>query len=77
MSQGLRVSILGGGSAYTPGLVEGFIRQSRQVPVSQLVLMDIDEGKLKTVGTVVRKMLEAHLRVPTDSYHGREQAIRT
>ncbi len=61
MSQGLRVSILGGGSAYTPGLVEGFIRQSKQVPVSQMVLMDIDEGKLKTVGTVVRKMLEVHL----------------
>lgn len=77
MSQGLRVSILGGGSAYTPGLVEGFIRQSKQVPVSQMVLMDIDEGKLKTVGTVVRKMLEAHLPgcqliLTTE----REQAIR-
>ncbi len=77
MLQGLRVSILGGGSAYTPGLVEGFIRQSKQVPISQLVLMDIDEDKLKTVGAVVRKILEAHLpRCQLVLTAEREQAIK-
>ena len=32
---GLNVSIIGGGSAYTPGLVEGFIRQKEDIPLSK------------------------------------------
>lgn len=58
---GLRVSILGGGSAYTPGLVDGFLRQKDKVPLESLVLMDIDENKLQTVGALVQTMLHARL----------------
>ncbi|MGI6620642.1 MAG: 6-phospho-beta-glucosidase [Bacillota bacterium] len=77
MSQGLSISILGGGSAYTPGLVQGFINKSKDVPLDRLVLMDIDGHKLDTVGHVVRHMLETalpkcELRLTTD----RDQAIR-
>lgn len=77
MSQGLNVSILGGGSAYTPGLIHGFINRSQDVPLSRLVLMDIDESKLDTVGYVVRHMLQdampqCKLELTTD----RDQAIR-
>ncbi len=61
MSSGLRVSILGGGSAYTPGLVEGFIRQKPRVPLDELVLMDIDPEKLQVVGRVVQFMVQAEL----------------
>ena len=57
----LSVSILGGGSAYTPGLVEGFIRQAKDIPVSRLVLMDIDQQKLEIVGSFVDMMLKTHL----------------
>jgi len=60
MSNGLRVSILGGGSAYTPGLVEGFIRLKDKIPLSDLVLMDIDKKKLDTVGSLVKAMIEAN-----------------
>ena len=52
MSQGLNVSILGGGSAYTPGLIQGFINKSEDVPLDRLVLMDIDAHKLESVGSV-------------------------
>lgn len=58
---GLNVSIIGGGSAYTPGLVEGFIRQKEDIPLSKLVLMDIDEQKLNIVGSFVQMMLNTHL----------------
>lgn len=58
---GLNVSILGGGSAYTPGLVEDFIRQKKDIPVSKLVLMDIDQRKLEIVGSYVDMMLKTHL----------------
>ncbi len=57
MDSGLRVSILGGGSAYTPGLIEGFIRQKNRIPVDRLTLMDIDAGKLRTVGALVTAMV--------------------
>lgn len=61
MTSGLRVSILGGGSAYTPGLVEGFIRLKDKMPLERLVLMDIDPEKLTTVGTLVKGMLEVEM----------------
>lgn len=61
MSSGLRVSILGGGSAYTPGLIEGFIRMKDTVPLERLVLMDIDSRKLAIVGAMVKTMLEAEM----------------
>lgn len=61
MSNGLRVSILGGGSAYTPGLIEGFIRLKDTVPLERLVLMDIDSRKLSIVGAMVKAMLEAEM----------------
>jgi 6-phospho-beta-glucosidase len=77
MSQGLNVSILGGGSAYTPGLIQGFINKSEDVPLDRLVLMDIDAHKLESVGSVARHMLEntlpqCKLELTTD----RDQAIR-
>ena len=58
MDSGLSVSILGGGSAYTPGLVEGFVRQKGRIPLARLTLMDIDGSKLHTVGSLVRTMVE-------------------
>jgi 6-phospho-beta-glucosidase len=61
MSSGLRVSILGGGSAYTPGLIEGFIRMRETVPLERLVLMDIDSRKLSVVGSMVKGMLEMEM----------------
>jgi 6-phospho-beta-glucosidase len=59
MDSGLRVSILGGGSAQTPGLIEGFIRQKSKIPLERLVLMDIDGAKLQSVGGLVRAMVDA------------------
>jgi 6-phospho-beta-glucosidase len=61
MDNGLRVSILGGGSAYTPGLIEAFIRLKGRIPVDRFILMDIDGRKLHTVGNLVKKMAETAL----------------
>ncbi len=61
MDNGLSVSILGGGSAYTPGIVSGFIRQKAKIPLGKLTLMDIDLPKLQTVGALVKAMAEEDL----------------
>lgn len=57
MDNGLSVAILGGGSAYTPGLIEGFLRQKSRIPLGRLTLMDVDGAKLQTVGSLVKVML--------------------
>lgn len=77
MPDGLSVSILGGGSTYTPGLVEGFIRLRTKVPLKKLVLMDIDRAKLETVGENVKKLLALELpHVDVVLTTHREEAIR-
>ena len=53
----MKISVIGGGSAYTPGLVEGLLKIRKDVPFTELCLMDIDEPKLNTVGAIVTKIM--------------------
>lgn len=57
----LKIVTIGGGSSYTPELVEGFIRRYHELPVSELWLVDIEEGKekLEIVGNLAKRMVEA------------------
>lgn len=47
MSQKLKVVTIGGGSSYTPELLEGFIKRYHELPVSELWLVDVEGGKAK------------------------------
>lgn len=62
---GVKVVTIGGGSSYTPELVEGLILRHDRLPVSELVLVDVPEGeeKLETEGALARRMVE-HAGVP-------------
>jgi 6-phospho-beta-glucosidase len=55
----LKVAVIGGGSTYTPELVNGFLARLEQFPLDELWLMDIDEERLKVVGGFARRMVEA------------------
>ncbi|MDG0792903.1 6-phospho-beta-glucosidase [Cohnella ginsengisoli] len=55
----LKIAIIGSGSTYTPELIEGIIKRKGILPVSELVLMDIDAHKLNVVGSLCRRMIEA------------------
>ena len=55
----LKVAVIGGGSTYTPELVNGFLARGDQFPLDELWLMDIDEGRLEVVGGFARRMVEA------------------
>jgi 6-phospho-beta-glucosidase len=55
----LKVAVIGGGSTYTPELVNGFLARVDQFPVDELWLMDIDEERLKIVGGFAQRMVEA------------------
>lgn len=57
--KGLKVCVIGGGSTYTPELIEGFIVRTRELPVREIVLVDVDEERLGIVGGLAGRMLRA------------------
>jgi len=54
----LKFAVIGGGSTYTPELIEGLIDRKEQLNLDSLYLMDINERKLNIVGGLIRRMLE-------------------
>lgn len=56
----LKIVIIGGGSSYTPEIIEGFIKRKDELPVKEIVLVDIEEGKekLNIVGALAKRMCE-------------------
>ncbi|KRU23819.1 family 4 glycosyl hydrolase [Clostridium sporogenes] len=58
MDNGIKIVTIGGGSSYTPELVEGFIKRYNELPVRELWLVDIEEGreKLQIVGNLAKRM---------------------
>lgn len=59
MMNGLKIVIIGGGSSYTPELVDGIIKHKKTLPVREIVLIDIPEGEKKvSINTAfVKRML--------------------
>ena len=55
---GLKVAVVGGGSTYTPELVDGLLTRTASLPVDELVLLDIDPERLGVVGGLARRMAE-------------------
>jgi len=55
----LKVAVIGGGSTYTPELVNGFLARTGQFPLDELWLMDIDKERLDIVGGFAQRMVEA------------------
>ncbi|MDI3316630.1 MAG: 6-phospho-beta-glucosidase [Bacillota bacterium] len=54
----LRVVVIGGGSLYTAELAQGFLRRRESLPLDELILVDVPEGreKVEAVAGLVRRM---------------------
>ena len=48
----MKIAVVGGGSTYTPELVNGVARLTGPLKVTELVLVDPDESRLAAVGPV-------------------------
>ncbi|MDO5110318.1 MAG: 6-phospho-beta-glucosidase, partial [Erysipelotrichaceae bacterium] len=63
MAEKKRVKIvtIGGGSSYTPELMEGFIKRYEELPVKEIWLCDVEAGKekLEIVGAMAQRMWDA------------------
>ncbi len=56
----MKLVVVGGGSTYTPELVDGVARLADTLPVSELVLVDPDEHRLELVGGVSSRIMAAY-----------------
>ena len=52
----MKVAIIGGGSTYTPELIQGFLDRTDTLPVNELWLMDIDPDRLAVVGNFASRI---------------------
>lgn len=52
----MKLAVVGGGSTYTPELIDGFARLRDTLPVSELVLIDPDAERLELVGGLARRI---------------------
>ena len=55
----MKVAVIGGGSTYTPELVNGFLSRVGSFPLTELWLMDIDAERLAIVGGFAQRMVAA------------------
>jgi 6-phospho-beta-glucosidase len=55
----MKITVIGGGSTYTPELVNGFLTRIDRLPLTELWLMDIDKERLDIVGGFAQRMVKA------------------
>ncbi|HFO2462153.1 TPA: 6-phospho-beta-glucosidase [Klebsiella pneumoniae] len=76
---GLKIVVIGGGSSYTPELIEGLLNRYHEMPVASLRLVDIEEGKEKVeiiAGLARRMIAKAGLTIEVVATLDRESALR-
>ena len=54
------LSIAGGGSTYTPGIVKSLMVRLHDFPPAEIRLYDIDEARQNTIAPVVEKVIRDH-----------------
>ena len=59
-NQKLKVVVIGGGSSYSPELIEGLLNRHHELPISDLWLVDIEEGmdKAKVIADLTKRMIK-------------------
>lgn len=57
----VKIVTIGGGSSYTPELMEGFIKRYEELPIREIWLVDIEDGKekMEIVGAMAQRMWDA------------------
>jgi 6-phospho-beta-glucosidase len=52
-----KITVIGGGSSYTPELIDGFIQHENELKVGEIALFDIDEERLEIVGGMAQRQV--------------------
>lgn len=59
----MKLAVVGGGSTYTPELIDGFARLRDELPVTEIALVDPNGSRLELISGMARRML-AHAGHP-------------
>lgn len=74
----IKLAIIGGGSSYTPELVDGIIKRARELPITDIWFVDTEAGreKLDIITQLSKRMVaEAKLNINIQSTTDRRKAI--
>ncbi|OMK96356.1 6-phospho-beta-glucosidase [Yersinia pestis subsp. microtus bv. Talassica] len=75
-----KITIIGGGGSYTPELVDGLIQRIEQLPVTELALVDVEQGrqKVEIIAALTQRMLARHglEQVKVSVHYSLDEAIR-
>jgi len=75
----LKVVIIGGGSSYTPEIIEGVIKRYESFPITEIALVDIEDGKekLEIIGNLAKRMIKkARLPINISWTLNRKEALQ-
>lgn len=74
----IKIAIIGGGSAYAPGLVNAFIQHARDFDGVELALMDIATHELDIVHRLSQRMIDsAGVNLNVTKHHDQQSAIQS
>ena len=79
LNKKLKIAVIGGGSSYTPELIEGFIKRYNELQIHDIYLVDIEEGagKLEIIGNLAKRMVEkASIKINIHTTLNRKDAIK-
>lgn len=77
--EGIKIAVIGGGSSYTPELIHGIIQRTKEFPVREIALVDVEEGqwKLDIISKLSLRMLNKHnIKTKITSTLNRKEAIK-
>ena len=77
--ENIKLVVIGGGSSYTPELVDGIIKRYNVLPVRELILVDIEDGREKVeinYNFIKRMFKKAGMDVVTSWTLDRERALK-
>ncbi|MGF1719570.1 6-phospho-beta-glucosidase [Vibrio kyushuensis] len=75
----LKLAIIGGGSSYTPELVEGVLKRLEYLPIKEIHFVDIESGKekLKIIEALSKRMIaKANAEIEVKAGFDRREAIK-
>ena len=55
----MKIAVIGGGSTYTPELIDGILQRHDRLPVSVIYLVDIDLTRLTIIAAFAKRMVKA------------------
>lgn len=71
----MKIAVIGGGSTYTPELIDGILQRHDRLPITEISLIDIDLTRLTTIAAFAKRMVKAagreiSIEVTTDARAG-------